>query len=292
MMPTVASIVSGSFAFVRAHIPLVLIWSVVYAVGAILMSVVAQPLYQAQLAAAAAAEPQLPPGFFVRFLLIYVVLLAMLVALFAAIFRAVLQPEESRAAYLRFGPGELRLFGLVVLLAVAGFVGILLSSLIFGIVIGIVIALMGGQGTLFWLALLYLAIFGVISWFWVRLSPAGPLTILRGRFVIGEAWRLTRGRFWTLFGGYLLVMLAVFIVFAIFCAIAMGGYFAAVARSVNDPAAVEALAVEQMKLVAIGSPRWLLMLISGSLLGGAAIALQGAMTAIATRDLLADADAG
>ena len=50
-----------------------------------------------------------------------------------------------------------------------------------------------------------------MAWFYVKLSLSFPLTLLRRRFVIGEAWTLTKGRFWTLFGAYFMIFVIMFV---------------------------------------------------------------------------------
>ncbi|MGD2132412.1 MAG: hypothetical protein PVI23_06425 [Maricaulaceae bacterium] len=45
----------------------------------------------------------------------------------------------------------------------------------------------------------------VIVWLAIRLSAAGPATVGEQRFVIFESWKITKGRFWTLFLAYLIL---------------------------------------------------------------------------------------
>lgn len=289
-MLSISSIVAGSFAFVRAHLPIVAVWCIVYMVGGLLMSIVAQPITAMAMTAVPGAAPQLPPGFAGAFFAMYVVMILMFITLFSAVFRAVLRPEESRAAYLRLGMTELRLLGLMLMILIGMFVAMIVVGLVLGIVVGIFAALIGSPSAIYLLlVVLYLGIFSVMAWLMIRLSPAGPLTVLRDKIVIAEAWRLSRGHFWTLFGGYLVVVLAIFITFAIFFGLTMGSYFAAAARSMADPVAMQAVMREEMKLFSLGSVRWFLLLIVGGVLGGVAVALQGAMTAIATRAYLRSA---
>lgn len=117
----------------------------------------------------------------------------------AAIARAVLRPEQSRFGYLRLGKDELRI--LVVSLAV-GVIMMLAGMLIFGVT-GFLGGLAGGLNMPFlWLPAVLLGLAGVAGLIWlsVRLSLAVPMTFARGRISIVEALRLTKGRFWPLFG--------------------------------------------------------------------------------------------
>ena len=72
----------------------------------------------------------------------------------------------------------------------------------------------------------------------VRLSLAFPLTFMRRSFVIGEAWRLTRGRFWTLFGAYFIIGLVYMVLAGILFCFAFGPFFSEVAQGPNSPEAI------------------------------------------------------
>ena len=67
---------------------------------------------------------------------------------------------------------------------------------------------------------------------------------MRGRIVIKDAWRATKGRFWTLFGVYLLI-LAAFVVAGIII-LAVTNPHLAVAYASFDRPAMMAAAQEQM----------------------------------------------
>ena len=79
-------------------------------------------------------------------------------------------------------------------------------------------------------------------WVQVRLSPLFPLSLYRHRISIDGAWALSRGRFWTLLGAYLVVMIPLFLVGAMLGWWYMGSYFAEIAAAQNDPALVQAAA--------------------------------------------------
>jgi hypothetical protein len=51
----------------------------------------------------------------------------------------------------------------------------------------------------------YLLHYGLMAYFAVRLAPAAATTIARRRFSFFDAWVVTRGRFWALFGSFFLL---------------------------------------------------------------------------------------
>jgi hypothetical protein len=160
-------------------------------------------------------------------------------------------------------------------------------AVVAGTLLAILGAFVAGQGgVVAAVALLYLGLSGAMVWIMVRLSVAAPLTLLRGKIVLREAWQLTKGRFWTLFGAYFVVMFVVAVAFTVLMSITMGDYFSAMLQSTTDPAAAQELMRAQMERAAPGRPIWFVMLIAGGAVGAAAIALTGATNAIAARDLL------
>lgn len=294
-MVSARSIVSGSFAFVRNNVPVIAVWAIVYMVGGALMSLASRPLAEAQMAMMEAGQVALPPGYLSYLVLVYLIMIATFVALFAAVYRAVLHPETSRCVYLRVSMDEARLFGLFLILIIGYFLTIIVAALaaaVIGFLVVFLAALMGAvtAGAVALILLIYGLMLAVSIWLMVRLSAAGPLTILRRRIVIREAWHLTRGRFWPLFGGYLLVAIAITAVFLCFFWLTLGSsYFSTLLASHADPAAMGAAMRSQMERAAIGRPMWFVLLIGGGTLGSVAIALYGSMTAIATRHLLDEA---
>lgn len=154
----------------------------------------------------------------------------------AALYRLELRDEASPSLfYLRFSRDEARLFGLWLTVIV------LLGGL----------AWLGLEGALWvrkispWGATAaVLVLFVALAWLAIRLSLAGPANFATGRFGLADSWRLTRGRFWGLFGMamlaaclLILIALVVFILTAVIQA-AIGGFHTLAPVSLADPEAL------------------------------------------------------
>lgn len=130
-----------------------------------------------------------------------------------AVFRAVLEPDQKRWAYLRLGKSELWL-ALVTLVQVVLFMMAYFAVLLVGFILGAIVFLAGSAagdagklvaGLL--IAVLVLAAIGALVWGVLRLSMAGPMSFVEGKFLLFESWTFTRGQGWRLFGMAALVVL-------------------------------------------------------------------------------------
>ncbi|MBY0565028.1 MAG: hypothetical protein K2P58_12680 [Hyphomonadaceae bacterium] len=65
-------------------------------------------------------------------------------------------------------------------------------------------------------ALTPLALIGLLVWVGVRLAPAAALSVANKRLVFLQAWSVTRGKFWPLLGGFVIVLVAYIVAATIF----------------------------------------------------------------------------
>jgi hypothetical protein len=130
----------------------------------------------------------------------------------AAMIRAVLRPQDDRLGYLRLGADELRQLGLAVLSFLV-FLGVyFVAVIVVGVVAGILLALAKAPASVL-LVPVVIGVGAVLLVLVVRLSLAPALTFDTGRVNLFGSWGLTRGRFWRLFGAYLLAFALVAVVY-------------------------------------------------------------------------------
>jgi hypothetical protein len=308
-MTSVGSIVGGAFGLVRRHPLSVFVWGLLYMAVVVALGFAMRPLFQVysemfgQILANGAGKP-LPPEALQPYIarmqaaggivfLAEIAMFAVLMAVFTATQRAVLRPAERGFAFLRLGMDELRMIGVGLILAIGLSVGMFVAMLALMIVVGIVFAItMAATGSpvigVLLFALAYVVLIGAMIYAEVRFSLAFPLTFMRREFAIGEAWRLTKGRFWTLFGAYFTIGLVYMILAAILFTIGFGAFFSEVAQSRNSPEVVQIAFQNQMALFSSFNAVSVSLLVGGTLLGGLTMALFGGAIATAARDLAPD----
>ncbi|WP_156678976.1 hypothetical protein [Sphingomonas profundi] len=219
-MADAARIGLAGFTLIRSRPRAVLAWGFVYLLFGIVTSLVTRPLMAEMIrampaAGAAAPAPAIPPGLWPALLAVNLGSSGMLLVLLAAAMRAVLKPEEQGAYFIRVGMDELRLLGTTILLLLIGLGAYLAMILVVAIVIvgGAAIfagtvgtsAADGGAAAIFVVLAALLSVSLLMASMialQTRFALALPLTLVRGRVVVLEGWRRSRGHFWPLLGGF------------------------------------------------------------------------------------------
>lgn len=216
------------FRFIRAHPGVIAIWAGVYlavvflAIAALIFMAGAEFTQLTRLqggeggALALSLLARLAPAFAV----LGVGAAMAFAVVYAGAARAVLRPQEKAGAYLRLGADEWRQFLLLLLMGVvflAAYIALIVAAALLiaggamvfrdagvgGVILGILLGVASG-----------LAAFCAAVYIAVRLSLASPLTFDRGRVDLFGSWALTKGRFRSLLGAYLLAWLLAMIVSA------------------------------------------------------------------------------
>jgi hypothetical protein len=165
----------------------------------------------------------------------------------SAVFRAVLEPGQSRGAFLRLGPQELWLTLLFLVVSVLAYIVVIIAS--FMVVLpAFIVAIAGGShgqgavsGIVTGVALGLVALAALI-WLSLRLAMAAPMTFADRQFRLFESWSLTKGSAGRLLGVGMLSLLLVFVVELIVAGVVLCAMFASGGPPVwlNDTAAVQA----------------------------------------------------
>lgn len=275
-----ADVLAGGARLVRTQPKAVAIWGLLYLVVCIALMAVVRPMFadlmmmqqQAIAARAAGLPPPPPPGgvgaIFGAIFGLEAILFVVFAAIFAAAVRATALGGHDRFAFLRAGMDEVRLLGLGVLLLLFGVIltlAVAVGAGIAGAALGALAAPSEGAVVAITIGMV-IAIYAVLIWALVRISLAGAYTVLRGRIVVREAWRATRGRYWTLFGVYLLIGIVYFAVTIVLVGVANPGLLSAYGGGMQSDAMQAALAQQQATFSDPFSPRLLATWVVGAVI--------------------------
>jgi hypothetical protein len=136
--------------------------------------------------------------------------------LYGAMNRAVMSPADDRFGCFRLGPDELRQFALM-LLTFAVFIGVYFTTILLAVVLAAVIGLVAKAAAFLVAVLATLAAICAAIFVLVRLSLASAQTFATRKVNLFGSWALTRGRFWPIFGTYILA-------FAFACVVLVLGF--------------------------------------------------------------------
>lgn len=164
-------------------------------------------------------------------LLFVVGIFVLLSAFEASCVRWMLREERSAPFNLTFGADMWRVFGTYwawLLYTIVGWLGFFAAIAVAGVAAATVDVVGALVGTL--LCFGYL-----IGWFYVtiRLSPASATSIGVGEFAPLKTWRVTQGRFWPIFGAYLLLVLLNLLIGAIVGMVVLGALYGPVLTGVD-----------------------------------------------------------
>ncbi len=294
------------FRIIRREPMTLAVWTVALLVFSLAYMALIMPMMAPAMALAPAggplarADPAMVPQMMAVMARVYAIMVPVLLIFSAvsnaAVYRAVLRPEETGFGRLRLGGDELRLLGLYVLLGLL-FVGVYLAMIIVAVIPMVIAAMVfHTQGLLAVAAASFVAILivaSVLIWIGVRLSLAGPMTFAKGRISLFKSWPLTKGRFWSLLGCYLIVFVLVLVLYVVMmCLYAgsalvdQGGSPAKAAAFMLRPNLAAYLTPARIVYVVLAAPLSTLILAIGSAAPAAAyraIAGEGDVAAVPTR---------
>ncbi|MAN47188.1 MAG: hypothetical protein GYB49_07900 [Alphaproteobacteria bacterium] len=185
---------------------------------------------------------------FGRIMIGYVISLVGGIALWT-VFEAASQRRYMRSEgfSLRFGAdeGRLLLIGLIWIgIFLALYVGLIIVMIVPAGLLAFLASSGSDGGTAFAVLLMFVAILAYMVfalWLCARFSPAAALTIRDNSIQLGEAWRVTKGKAWTIVGSWIVIMLLSMLVLVVlyiaFAAFALVSLVPAL-QGDADPAAV------------------------------------------------------
>ena len=215
----VGSILGGAFSLIRERPGAMAVWGLIYLATEVVLGLGTSSLLGSGINMV---------GTWSLILLLNFALFLVVMVLYTAIQRAVLRPGDGGFASLRLGMDEVRAILLMIFYVVLFYIGLIFLGVVMVLFVGAT-ANTGSVATMwFMLVIQLIGLFCLLAWFYVKLSLSFPLTLLRRRFVMGEAWTLSMGRFWTLFGAYFVIFVIVFVLSLVIGLLTQQEYFSAV----------------------------------------------------------------
>ena len=281
------AVIGAGFRIIRERPSVFAIWAAIYVAMSVAMGLLMQP-YMEEIAAVEDGGANVGAMFsqMSSIFLFYPIMILVLLVLNNAAFRSVLRPNDDRAAYLRLGMDEVR----VVVLGVIFFTGFSMITLMFPLIAAIGSGFgfsRGGDSPGAGMVVLLFAIVLISLLAWVvlavRLSLAFPLTVMRRKIIIGDAWRLSRGHFWALLGSFIVVFLIYLIAAGLVGLIGGGGMM-----TMFNPERLQQMSQRQMSdgLSVLMIVSWL---VSG-IIGAFWVALSAGGLATAAQQLAPDSE--
>ncbi len=168
---------------------------------------------------------------------IFLASLALAMVIFGALYRSnIFGQSRGWLLGLKLGMDELRMLIVFIVVGLVAYLPLVGAS-IGGMVVGsVVMAGSGGEAGMAAIGGVIMALgviigFCLFIWIGCRLTPAAAASVGEGRFVIFEVWPTTKGKFWSIFGAYLLLYIVMMVaqtilmfvvLFAIFGTVAAG----------------------------------------------------------------------
>ena len=294
-MTSVGSILGGAFGQIRDRPLAVLVWTLIYTAALAATMVAMRPFMDVDGAALAAEDPEALAQMGQMMSLVFLsqfFLLAVMAILFSAAMRATLQPHDEGFAWLRLGMDELYVVVLTIVLTVLFFIFYVAAAIVIVISVALGAVFAGVVGVGIFVVVGVAAFVLATIWFQVRFSLAFPLTLIRGKLVLGESWIVTKGHFWTLFVAYFVLGLLLLTLFVAVSTLTMAPYLEAWRDSGFSMEGLQAASDAEMAAQREGiSAAMLLGWALSGLVGGLSIALGGGAMGAAARDLAQDSRA-
>lgn len=273
-MLNVGSIISGAFALPTRFPLAVGAWCLVNTLIAAISWYLVPPALPTPLEVEGTAAPDPLQGVG-WILLTQLASLVIAVLIATAAYRLILRPQQPGLAGVRLGMDELRSSGLTLMLMIGYGMVVVIAALVIALLASALGPDLSEAGLLWIVGPVILVMLAIFAWLQVRLSLVFALTFVRRRIMIGEAWELTSGRFWVLFGGYLVVLLLLLLLWVAAGAMSALPWINASMATGLDPGAMQASANRISDINALTVIAWLLEGLSATL----TIALFGGATA-------------